>query len=383
LNGWIQRQPAGIGMKFSMPKESLSRTLQAVVSAVPPKSTLPILSNFLLEAKEGRLKLTSTDLDMSVCTETTSNVATDGRVTVPARRFADIVRELPQDEVKIGSDELRLTLDCSIGQFTLMGMDPEEFPKLPEVEEGTRLSLSAGDLGRAIRSTAYAVSTDETRPVLNGVLAEVRDGAIRFVATDGHRLARSTLKDSGLRGAKKADIIIPPKTLALVQKLASDETARVDLMLTRSYAIFTIGETTIYSRLLEGPFPNYEQVIPRENPKRAVVNRGQLISSLRRVSILADSITHQVRFCLRKEQIVLKVATTDVGEANETLPTDYTGADLDIGFNAAYLTEALRNMDGESVVMAFDKPTTATVVSPMEGGIDDTVALVMPLRLTD
>lgn len=370
-------------MKFSMPKESLSRTLQAVVSAVPPKSTLPILSNFLLEAKEGRLKLTCTDLDVSVCTETTSNVSTDGRVTVPARRFADIVRELPQDEVKIGTDDLRLTLDCSIGQFTLMGMDPEEFPKLPEVEEGTRLSLNAGELGKAIRATVYAVSTDETRPVLNGVLAEVRDGAIRFVATDGHRLARCTIKDSGLRNAKKADIIIPPKTLALVQRLASDDNARVELMLTRSYAIFTIGETTIYSRLLEGPFPNYEQVIPRENPKRAVVQRGPLMASLRRVSILADSITHQVRFCLRKDHIELKVQTTDVGEATETLPTDYAGADLDIGFNAAYLTEALKNMDGESVVMALDKPTTATVITPAEGGVDDTVALVMPLRLTD
>jgi DNA polymerase-3 subunit beta len=370
-------------MKFSMPKESLSRTLQAVVSAVPPKSTLPILSNFLLEAKDGRLKLTCTDLDVSVCTETASNVATDGRVTVPARRFADIVRELPPDEVKIGTDDLRLTLDCSIGQFTLMGMDPEEFPKLPEVEEGARLSLGAAEFGKAIRGTAYAVSTDETRPVLNGVLAEVRDGAIRLVATDGHRLARCTLKDAGLRGAKKADVIIPPKTLALVQKLAGDGNNRVELMLTRSYAIFTIGETTIYSRLLEGPFPNYEQVIPRENPKRAGVERVALMASLRRVSILADSITHQVRFCLRKGKIELKVATVDIGDASESLATDYEGADLDIGFNAAYLTEALKNMDGEKVVMALDKPTTATVITLAEGGVDDTLALVMPLRLTD
>jgi DNA polymerase-3 subunit beta len=218
---------------------------------------------------------------------------------------------------------------------------------------------------------------------LNGVLAEVRDGAIRFVATDGHRLARCTIKDSGLRNAKKADIIIPPKTLALVQRLAVDDNARVELMLTRSYAIFTIGETTIYSRLLEGPFPNYEQVIPRENPKRAVVERGPLMASLRRVSILADSITHQVRFCLRKGEIQLKVQTVDIGDATENLKTDYEGADLDIGFNAAYLTEALKNMDGEKVVMALDKPTTATVITPAEGGVDDTVALVMPLRLTD
>jgi DNA polymerase-3 subunit beta len=370
-------------MKFSMPKESLSRTLQSVVSAVPPKSTLPILSNFLLEAQDGKLRLTCTDLDVSVCTETSSNVSTDGRVTVPARRFADIVRELPPDEVKIGTDDMRLTLDCSIGQFTLMGMDPDEFPKLPEVEEGTRLSVSAAELAKAIRATAYAVSTDETRPVLNGVLAEVRDGALRLVATDGHRLARTTVRDAGLRGAKKADIIIPPKTLVLVQKLAGEGEDRVELLLTRSYVIFTMGETTIYSRLLEGPFPNYEQVIPRENAKRAGVSRAPLIASLRRVSILADSITHQVRLSLRKGELQLKVQTADIGEANEAIATDYAGADLDIGFNAAYLADALRNMEGENVVLALDKPTTAAVITPADVTADDTVALVMPLRLSE
>jgi DNA polymerase-3 subunit beta len=370
-------------MKFTMPKESLSRTLQSVVSAVPPKSTLPILSNFLLEARDGKLLLTCTDLDVSVCTQAPSNVALGGRVTVPARRFAEIVRELPPDEVKVGTDELKLTLDCSIGQFSLMGMDPEEFPKLPEVEEGAKITLPGAELARAIRSTVYAVSTDETRPVLNGVLLEVRDGALRLVATDGHRLARFTLRDPGLRGAKKADVIVLPKTLNLVQKLLGDGSAAVELMLARSYAIFTVGETTIYSRLLEGPFPNYEQVIPRENPKRVVVARGPFIASLRRVSILADSITHQVKLALSGGKIELMVQTADVGEASESLESEYSGEDLDIGFNAAYLSDALRNMEGENVVLALDKSTTAGVITPAEEGPQDALSLVMPLRLTE
>jgi DNA polymerase III subunit beta len=370
-------------MKFSMPKESLSRTLQSVISAVPPKSTLPILSNFLIEAGEGKLKLTCTDLDVSVCTETASNVSVSGKVTVPARRFAEIVRELPPDDVNFGSDELKLTLDCSIGQFTLMGMDPEEFPKLPDVEEGSKITLPGPEFARAIRATSYAVSTDETRPVLNGMLLELREGALRLVATDGHRLARFTLRDPGLRGARKADVIIPPKTLNLVQKIVADTSSPVELMLARNYAIFSVGETTIYSRLLEGPFPNYEQVIPRDNPKRVVVQRTALVASLRRVSIIADSLTHQVRFNLRQNKIDLKVQTNDVGEATETLKSEYDGADLDVGFNAAYLAEALRNMDGENVILALDKPTTAAVMTPAGDGPEETLALVMPLRLNE
>jgi DNA polymerase-3 subunit beta len=318
-----------------------------------------------------------------VCTETASNVAIGGKVTVPARRFAEIVRELPPDDVKIGSDELKLTLDCAIGQFTLMGMDPEEFPKLPEIEESAKLTLPGPEFARAIRATSYSVSTDETRPVLNGMLLELREGALRLVATDGHRLARFTLRDPGLRGAKKADVIIPPKPLNLVQKIVADTGSPVEVMIARNYAIFAVGETTIYSRLLEGPFPNYEQVIPRDNPKRAVVQRGAFISSLRRVSILADSLTHQVRLSLRKNKIELKVQTNDVGEASETLKSEYDGADLDIGFNASYLAEALRNIEGENIVLALDKPTTAAVILPAGEGPEETLALVMPLRLNE
>lgn len=366
-----------------MPKETLSRTLQSVVSAVPPKSTLPILSNFLLEARDGKLMLTCTDLDMSVRTQATTKVADGGKVTVPAKRFAEIVRELPPDDVVVGTDDLKVTLDCKIGQFTLMGMDAEEFPKLPEVEEGARLTLPGPEFAKAIRSTAYAVSEDETRPVLNGVLMEVRDGALRLVATDGHRLARCALRDPALRGAKKADVIVPPKTLNLVERLVADTGSPVDLMLARSYAIFTIGETTIYSRLLDGPFPAYEQVIPKDNPNRIRLDRGPFIASLRRVSIVADTVTHQVRLSLRPGKVELSAQTADVGEGTESLPSDYDGSELDIGFNARYVAEALRNMEGEKFILALDKPTTAAVMTPVDGGQDDLLCLVMPLRLSE
>jgi DNA polymerase-3 subunit beta len=328
--------------------------------------------------------LTCTDLDVSVCTEAPSSVADGGRATVPARRFAEIVRELPPEEVTVGTDDLKVTLDCRIGQFSLMGMDAEEFPKLPEVEEGARLSLPGAEVARGIRSTIYAVSTDETRPVLNGVLMEVRDGALRLVATDGHRLGRYTLRDPALRGAKKADAIVPPKTLALAQKLGAETGSPVELMLARNYAIITVADTTIYSRLLDGPFPSYEQVIPKDNPNRATVDRGPLIASMRRVSILADSVTHQVKLSFGAGKLEVSAQTADVGEGAETLPCEYDGPALEIGFNASYLTDALRNMDGERVVLALDKPTSAAVITPAGPvGQEEVLCLVMPLRLTD
>jgi DNA polymerase-3 subunit beta len=213
---------------------------------------------------------------------------------------------------------------------------------------------------------------------------EVRDGALRLVATDGHRLGRYTLRDPAMRGAKKADAIVPTKTLALVQKLGGDTGGAVELMLARNYVIFTIGETTIYSRLLDGPFPSYEQVIPKDNPNRATLDRGPLIAALRRVSILADSITHQVKLAVRKGKLEVSAQTADIGEGAETFPIEYDGADLDIGFNASYLTEALRSMEGERAVLALDKPTSAAVLTPVgSAGQEEVLCLVMPLRLTD
>jgi DNA polymerase-3 subunit beta len=369
-------------MKFSMGADDLSRTLQSVVSAVPPKSTLPILSNFLLEAKEGELMLTCTDLDMAVCTRTPSSVKDVGKVTVPARRFTEIVKELPSSEISVASEELRITLDCNIGQFTLMGMDAEEFPKLPKVDEGAEILIPAPALGRAIRYTAYAVGTDDARPVLNGVLVELRKGELRLAATDGHRLARVSVADSSLKGS--ANPIIVPRTLQLVQRLIGDSSEPVKLVLSDKYAIFEIGSTTIYSRLIDGPYPNYEQVIPKDNPNKLVVSRSGLIAAVRRVSILSDSITHQIKLELKANQVDLRVETADVGEGSETVEADYDGKEMTVGFNASYLMEALKGMDSDKVLMALGEPSTAVVIQPATQVEDeDILCLVMPIKIME
>jgi DNA polymerase-3 subunit beta len=369
-------------MKFSMVSEDLSRTLQSVVSAVPPKSTLPILSNFLIEAEDGVLQLTCTDLDMAVCTRTASKTATNGRVTVPARRFTEIVKELPADEVSVASEDLRVTVDCSSGQFTLMGMDAEEFPKLPEVGEGSRVELPGNALVRAIRYSSYAVGTDDARPVLNGVLMELLDGELRLVATDGHRLAKVSIRDSSFE--KAGSPIVVPKTLGLVQRLAGESSDAVGLTVAEKHLMFEIGDSTIYSRLIDGPFPKYDQVIPTDNHNRLVVDRQAMIAAVRRVSILSDSITHQVKVALSADRVDLRVQTADIGEGTETLEADYDGDEMQVGFNATYLLDALKGMDSEKVVLALKEETTAVVLQPAtQAENEEILCLVMPIKLMD
>ncbi len=367
-------------MKFSMVAGDLSKTLQSVVAAVPPKSTMPILSNFLLEAKDGQLELTCTDLDMAVCTRTASDVKSSGRVTVPARRFTEIVKELPPSEISVQSDDMRITVDCSMGQFTLMGMDAAEYPTLPEVDGGTQVQLPAAALARAVRYSSYAVGTDDARPVLNGVLIELAKGELRLVATDGHRLARVLVFDNGLNG--KAVLIVAPRTLALVGRLAADSGDAVKMTLADKYVIFELADTTVYSRLIDGPYPNYDKVIPDNNSNTLVCDRAALLAAVRRMSILSDSITHQIQMRLEPGKVDLSVQTADIGEGNETVEAEYKGAPMVVGFNASYLMDAIKGMDAEKLTVALGEPGRAVTLYPSEQADgEDILCLVMPIKV--
>jgi DNA polymerase-3 subunit beta len=335
-----------------------------------------------MEAEDGVLQLTSTDLDMAVCTRTASKTSMNGRVTVPARRFTEIVKELPADEVSVESDDLRVTVDCRIGQFTLMGMDAEEFPKLPDVGEGKQLKVSGNELARAIKYSSYAVGTDDSRPALNGVLMEINDGELRLVATDGHRLAWVLLRDTSL--SKAGSAIVVPKTLHVVQRLVGESSDPVTMMIAPGHIMFEVGETTVYSRLIDGPFPKYEQVIPLDNPHKLVVDRQGLIAAVRRVSILADAITHQVKMGLDEGKVELSVRTADVGEGVESIEADYSGDKMSVGFNGSYLLDALRGMDSEQVLLTFKEETTAVVVQPVKQAKNEEITcLVMPIKLME
>ena len=368
-------------MKFTISKAALQDVVQIVSSAVPTKSTLPILSNILIEASNEGLTLVATDLDLSIRTMGEAEVSDAGRVTVPARRLNEIVRKLPDGDVKVSTTGSRVKLQYSTGSSTLVGMDPEDFPQLPQVDANTLVTLPVETLDLGVKATAYAVSSDETRQMLTGVLIQLKAGELRLVATDGHRLAKVGFK--GEYQALDQDLIVSPKALKEVVRLsAGQDTAK--LTLDKSFAVFEAGPSTIYTRLIEGNFPNYEQVIPRQSPKRIHLNRAEFMDALDRVSVLSDNVTRQIKVALKPERIELSVSTADIGEGQESIGVDYADEPLAVGYNAIYLLDALKTIPTEKFELRLNHATSPGIVVPVEPDKNmDLLCLVMPLRLPE
>jgi len=375
-------------MKFSIAQTEFLDALQVVSSAVPSRTTLPVLSNILLEVSEDKVEMRATDLDLAIATKARANVKDPGTLTVPAKKLLELVRKLPKEELKIEAKDLTLNVGSKSGRYKFLCIRPEEFPVLPKVEADVEVSLEPDLLERLIRRTIYSVSTDETRPALNGALFQIRDDELRVVATDGHRLSKASCKpQGGIPTPPKGDVIVPLKALNQVQRLLALAAGPVSVGISKNHARFTIGDTTLTTKLIEGPFPNYEQVLPKQNNKHLKVKREDLAQALERVSVFSDSLTRQVKLSLRPNRLTLIVQTPDQGDATEELDAQYDSDDLDIGYNAAYLLDILRTIDSEDVDIRLNTPVTAGLIAPTaqtdKGGAskEDLLCLVMPLRL--
>jgi DNA polymerase III subunit beta len=363
--------------------------LQLVSSAVPSRTTLPVLSNILVEALDGSIQMTATDLDLAIATRSSADVKAEGALTVPAKRLFELVRKLSKEELKFEAKELTLNVGSKTGRFKFHCIRPEEFPARINVSPDLTFKIEAKLFERMVRRSIYAVSTDETRPALNGALLQIVEGEIRLVATDGHRLARASVKQTGIgKNPFKGDVIIPLKALHHLQRLVSDTGESVTVELSKNHARFTAGPTTLTTKLIEGPFPNYEQVLPKQNNKLLRANRDELTQALDRVSIFSDSLTRQVKFSISTNKLRLIVQTPDQGEATEEIDVTYAADDLDIGYNATYILDILRTIDSEEIVMQLNTPVTAGLVVPATKDAakaapmtEDLLCLVMPLRL--
>ena len=370
-------------MKFTITREQFQEGLQAVAGSVPTKTTLPVLSNILVEATHDGVKLSGTDLDIAVSTTVPASVDQEGSITVPARKLAEIVRELPNASIRItASGEQRVTIECGRSKFRLLGLPKDEFPAFPAVKFDGGWKATAGNLQKLITHVAFAASTEESRPILNGVLWELRPDRMRMVATNGHRLARMDVPTATAGGAQ-ADLIVPPKALEQIRKLFSAED-EIEVARSENHLGFRSSTTQVFTRLIEGPYPNYEQVIPRENDKVMTADKGAITSALRRMSIVASDQTHRIRMAFANGSCKLSVQTPDLGEAQEEVTVTYEGDALEIGFNAAYMLEVLKYIPTDEVRMTFKAPERAATCEPV--GWDDPasfLALVMPLRLVD
>lgn len=370
-------------MKFSLPKSKLASCLQSVLQVVPSKSTLPILTNVLVEALENKLKISATDLDISITGSVECEVAKKGSAALPAKILFEIVRELPETDITIESTNSRVELKIAKGSYKIASVSPDDFPKLPAVNTKKEIKIDASSLSAMIRKTTFACSTDETRPALNGVLWQTKGEKMQMVATDGHRLAKVAVENSKLKGMSE-DIIIPPKVLNLIPKFVEGQSREVGIIFGDNNIIFNLGNTVLTSRLIDGPYPNFEQVIPESNDKLLRVSKEELGGAVRRVSILSNTLTHQVKFGVKPGSLTLSTSNADVGgEGVEVIDCDFNGEAVEIGYNASYITDILSKMPDEEVIFEFSTPVAAGLMYSPQVPKEDFLCLVMPLRLAD
>ena len=371
-------------MRFTITRQNLHSALAAVSASIPSKTTLPVLSHTLLETDDDGVWMSGTDLDVTVRVRVPAEVGEAGSLTAPGRKLQEITRELPDHPVEVTTHGDQIELRCGRSHFKLNGLSAEEFPSLPSVGFDEGWTVKGEQLQQLIQHTSFAVSTEESRPILNGVLWELRSGKMRMVATNGHRLARRAIPvDSST--TVTTDLIVPPAALQQVQRLFRDED---ELVVAKSgnHLGFRAEGTEIYTRLIEGSYPNYEQVIPKDNDRHAVVDRRAFESAVRRMAVIASDQTHRIRLVFGDSSVCLNVLTPDLGEGYDELEVVYEGDSLEIGFNANYLLEVLRYMPTDEIKMTFKAPERAATLEPVtdeEAEPIDYLCLVMPLRLLD
>ncbi|UCE19049.1 MAG: DNA polymerase III subunit beta [Gemmatimonadota bacterium] len=369
-------------MNFNVKQSEILKGLQAILSIIPSKSTLPILSNAAFQNGENELSISATDLDVSIITHIPVRTKTEGEITLPAKKVAEVIRELPDKTLEFNLEKEQMRITSPLGTYKILGFRKDEFPDIPQNIEGTEIKVDGSLLHRMIEKSVFAYSTDETRPALNGVLWHIKKDEMRMVATDGHRLAKIVNTEKIKRETEK-EVIIPAKALNCLNRFRSEEDELEKIIIGDNHVLFELGRTRIFSRLIAETYPNYERVIPSDNDKILKVNRDILSSSVKRVSILSNAITHQVKFSLNKDKIILSALDQEIGgEANEEIDAEYNGEPMDVGYNAQYLLEILSHIESEEVKFELSTPTTAGIIYPSEQKEhEDYLCLIMPLRL--
>lgn len=367
-------------MKFNVSSNDLNEGLSAVIGAVPTKATLPILETILFESEDGRLKLTATDLEISIIEYIDADIEEDGSVAIPAKRLQETLRQLPNIPVFFEVDEdQNIEFKTDKGKYKLVGEEADEFPEIPNMDKGTNLSTDTELLQNAIGKTMFAVSTDDLRPAMMGVFFDIGEEETKFVATDGHRLVKYVNKN--FTSETPLSFIVPDKALNLISKALDDDTT--DLTISDDHAQFKSGSTIVITRLINEQYPNYESVIPRDNDKSLLIDKNQMLATVRRVSVFSSSTTRQIRLQLQNDKITIRAEDLDMSsEAKETISCEYGFDEMEIGFNAKYLGDVLSNVDGDEAKFEFSTPNRAGIVKPAEEDeSEQMLMLVMPVML--
>jgi DNA polymerase-3 subunit beta len=363
-------------MRCTIDRGILAELLASVVNTLPSKTTYPVLQNVLIEVAGGRLALAGTDLDCYVRRTTAlEGQSEDGKAIVPGRKLAEIIRETSAPSVVIYSKESNIFVEAGNARASFAGLDPAEFPEVPALPEGVTMELPLATLLELYDSVSFAVSKDDSRPAMTGVNWEISKTEMRMVGTDGHRLAFVGRKG---KFAGKMKAIVAPKVIGLFPRGEQSVTVHMD----PAKVGFVFQNTTVISRVIEGPYPDYERVIPKGYPSKATLDHELFSAALRRAAVLAHPVGRLVALEFKKSKLKLVAETPDIGRSEEEVDCEFQGEPLRIGFNASYVLEILRRLGGDKIVLELSNPLSAGLVKPCEPRPDtDEVYLLMPIRL--
>jgi len=370
-------------MKFIVNSLGLLKQLQLLNGVLNSNNTLPILDNFLFEMKQDELTLSASDLETSMNTRMAIQCKEEGMIAVPAKLLLDILKSLPDQPLTFDVDGKTFGIEITSdnGKYKLTGQNGDEFPKAPAMGASKALLIGADVLNRAISKTIFAAGNDDMRPIMSGVFFEIEPESVRFVATDAHKLVRMTRSDIG---GESAAFIVPRKPLNSLKGALSSLKSEVNMQYTENNAMFTFDNVTLMCRLIEGKYPNYEAVIPKENPFKLTIDRLDFLNSIKRVSIFANRSTNQVRLKLTGSEIQLSAEDLDfANEAHEQLACTFVGDNMEIGFNSRFLQDMLNNLDANNVHVEMSAPNRAGIITEVEKSFEneDILMLVMPVML--
>lgn len=365
-------------MKLVCKQSDLANALNIVQKAISSKTTLPILTGVLLEAKNGSLKLTGNDLSIGIEKSIEADIIEEGTTVISSRIFGDFIRKLPDSNVEISMHNKKLTIECVKSHIDLVTYDAIEYPELPQIKESNAFSISKLLLKNMIRQTLFATSQDETRPILTGSYIEIKDSMISMVAIDGFRVA---IRNSQINTNIETNIVVPAKTLNEINKIigSNDDNEMIEIYVTDKNILFKVDDIKIVSRLLEGEYVKYSQMIPNEFKTRIEINTANLLHGIERVSLLSrEGKNNSIKLSIKDNKLEIS-SIVEIGEANDEIPLHLEGNNIDIGFNPKYLIDVLKVIDSEVIYMEFLANISPCIIKPKNN--DNYTYLVLPVRI--
>ncbi len=371
-------------MNFIVTSTTLLKNLQMIGGVLNNNNALPILDNFLFELKKGELTVTASDLESTISTVVPVEAKDSGSVAIPAKLLLETLKAIPTQPLTFTVDKANFAIEIAsdYGKYKLAGQDPAEYPQSPQLDSTSKVDINSISLAHAIDKTIFATGNDELRPVMSGVFVELADNNLTFVATDAHKLVKYLRTDASAE--KTSSFILPKKPINLLKNILALNDCPVSIEYNQTNALFTFSQTTLVCRLIDGKYPNYDAVIPKNNPNKLTIDRQLLLGSIKRVSIFSNKTTHQVRLKITGSELQVSAEDLDFSnEAVERLVCQYEGEDMEIGFNSKFLAEMLGHLESDNVNLEMSAPNRAGILTPADSADENMsiLMLVMPVML--